>query len=80
MSETPVKDMTFEMAMAELEAVVGALEKGDVALEKSIELYARGAELKAHCEARLKAAEEKVAAITLDENGQPQGATPVDPQ
>jgi len=79
-SQTPVGEMSFEAAMAELEAVVGKLEAGDVALEESIRLYQRGAELKAHCEARLKAAEEKVAAITLDESGQPKGTTQVETQ
>lgn len=78
MTEKPVKDMSFEEAMAELEKVVGQLESGSVELEKSIALYERGAALKAHCEARLKAAEEKVAAITLDENGKPKGTTPVE--
>jgi exodeoxyribonuclease VII small subunit len=70
--------MSFEEAMAELERVVGQLESGNVDLEKSISLYERGAALKAHCEARLKAAEEKVAQITLDANGQPKGTTPVE--
>lgn len=78
MTEKAVKDMSFEEAMAELEKVVGQLESGNVDLENSIRLYERGAQLKAHCEARLKAAEEKVAAITLDENGQPKGTTPVE--
>jgi len=78
MSDTAVAEMTFEQAMAELEQVVGKLEAGDVPLEASITLYERGAELKAHCEAKLKAAEEKVAAITLGENGAPQGTTPVE--
>ena len=41
--------MSFEEAMAALEQVVGALEKGDVPLEQSIALYERGAALKAHC-------------------------------
>lgn len=75
-----VSEMSFEEAMSELEQVVGQLERGDVALEQSITLYERGAELKAHCEAKLKAAEEKVAAITLNADGQPTGTTPVDPQ
>lgn len=75
-----VSEMSFEEAMAELEQVVGQLERGDVALEQSITLYERGAELKAHCEAKLKAAEEKVAAITLNADGQPTGTTPIDPQ
>ncbi len=78
MTEKAVETMSFEEAMAELEKVVGQLESGNVELEKSIQLYERGAKLKAHCEARLKAAEEKVAAITLDENGQPKGIAPVE--
>ena len=74
----PVEEMTFEEAMAELEQVVGKLERGDVALEDSITLYERGAELKAHCEAKLNAAEEKVAAITQTADGQPTGTAPLD--
>jgi len=80
MSDTPVDEMSFEAAMAELEKVVGQLERGDVALEESIALYERGAALKKRCEAKLNEAQEKVAAITLDADGQPTGATPVDPQ
>ena len=78
MSETPVTDLSFEEAMAELEKVVTQLERGDVALEQSISLYERGAALKAHCEAKLKSAEEKVAAITLNGDGQPTGVAPLD--
>ena len=73
MSETPVDKMSFEAAMAELEAVVGQLERGDVPLEDSIKLYERGAALKARCEKKLKEAEERVAQITLGEDGQPTG-------
>ncbi len=78
MTDKPVAKLTFEEALAELESVVGALESSDVALEDSIKLYERGAELKKHCEKTLKAAEEKVAQITLGEDGQPNGARPVD--
>jgi exodeoxyribonuclease VII small subunit len=78
MTVTPVAEMTFEQAMADLEQVVTQLERGDVALEDSIALYERGAELKKHCETKLKQAEEKVAAITLDGSGQPSGTTPVE--
>ncbi|WP_370158726.1 exodeoxyribonuclease VII small subunit [Salipiger bermudensis] len=73
MSDTPVEEMTFEQAMAELEQVVGQLERGEVPLEQSIALYERGAKLKARCETTLKEAEEKVAQITLDAEGQPAG-------
>lgn len=78
MTDRPVSDLSFEDAMKELEAVVGQLERGDVALDQSIKLYERGAELKKRCEAKLKEAEEKVAAITLDGEGQPVAVTPVE--
>lgn len=78
MTDKPVTDMSFEEAMKELEAVVGRLESGDVPLEDSIKLYERGAALKEHCQKKLAEAEEKVAQITLDGDGQPTGTTPVD--
>lgn len=73
-----ISAMSFEDAMAELEKVVKDLESGQVSLDQSITLYERGAALKAHCEARLKAAEERVEKITLGEAGQPLGVTPVE--
>lgn len=78
MSETPASEMSFEQAMAELEKVVSQLERGDVPLDQSIALYERGAELKKRCEAKLKEAEEKVAAITFDGDGAPKGTAPVE--
>ncbi|RKF15236.1 exodeoxyribonuclease VII small subunit [Roseovarius spongiae] len=80
MTDKAVSEMSFEEAMAELEQVVGKLERGDVPLEASITLYERGAALKKRCEDKLKEAEEKVAAITLDGDGQPLGTTPVEGQ
>lgn len=77
MAEKSVAEMSFEEAMAALEQVVGALEKGDVALEASIALYERGAALRAHCAAKLKDAEEKVELIRAQE-GRAVGTTPVE--
>ena len=77
MTDRPVDEMSFEEAMAELEQVLGQLERGDVALDASITLYERGAALKARCETKLKEAEEKVAAITLDGDGNPVALKPV---
>ena len=77
MTDTPVEEMSFEAAMAELEKVLGQLERGDVALDESISLYERGAKLKKRCETKLKEAEEKVAQITLDPGGNPVGGAPV---
>ena len=78
MSDTPISEMTFEQAMSELERIVTELEKGDVPLEDSISLYQKGAELKKRCETKLKEAEQKVAAITLDEDGSVTGTKPVE--
>ena len=69
-----IQDMSFEDAMKELEGVVSRLESGNASLEDSIKLYERGAGLRAHCEARLRAAEERVEKITLAQ-GQPTGTT-----
>jgi exodeoxyribonuclease VII small subunit len=73
-----ISAMTFEAAMAELEKVVRDLESGNVELERSIALYERGAQLRAHCEAKLKAAEERVEKITLNTAGEPTGTTPAE--
>ena len=78
MSDAPVSQMSFEDAMKELESVVSRLESGDVPLEDSIKLYERGAALKVHCQKKLAEAEEKVAQITLDGDGNPTGTAPVD--
>lgn len=70
--------MTFEQAMKELEQIVGKLERGDVELEPSIDLYERGEALRAHCDQLLRRIEAKVEKITLDAQGQPSGNTPLD--
>ena len=59
MTDRPVEEMSFEEAMAELEQVLGQLERGDVALDNSIRLYERGAALKTRCETKLKEADLK---------------------
>lgn len=68
---TPVSKMSFEDALAELEGIVAQLERGEVELEKSIAIYERGAELKKHCEARLRSAELKVEQIVQGADGKP---------
>ncbi|WP_112320345.1 exodeoxyribonuclease VII small subunit [Oceanibium sediminis] len=78
MNDQPIAKMTFEQALAELEQVVGQLESGNTPLEESITLYERGAALKAHCETKLTAAEEKVSRITKSDDGTVTGETPFD--
>jgi len=72
---TDVAGFSFEQALAELEKIVSELESGQAPLERSIEMYERGAALKAHCEKRLEAARLRVEKIVMG----PQGATGVEP-
>ena len=78
MNDKPVAEMSFEEAIRELENVVGRLEGGEVPLEDSIALYQRGSELRARCDTLLKQAEEKVARITTDAEGNAVGTQPLD--
>ena len=65
--KSPVRD--FETAIAELEAIVRKLEEGgDLPLEQSLELYARGVELSKFCHARLEDAERRIE--LLNERGE----------
>lgn len=75
-----VSSLTFEQALAELEAIVASLEKGNVPLEESIAIYERGEALKTRCETLLKQAEARVETITRDAEGRPAGLSPLDPE
>jgi exodeoxyribonuclease VII small subunit len=52
--------LTFEQALEKLEAIVSAIEEGEVPLEESIEKYAEGIELVKKCRAILDRAEKKI--------------------
>lgn len=68
--------LSFEEAMAELEALVRQLESGQAKLEDAIGAYERGALLKRHCANKLREAEMRIEKITVLEDGSLQ-ATPV---
>ncbi len=72
-----VSALSFEDALKQLEEIVARLEGGDVPLEESIAIYERGARLRVHCETRLKAAQERVDAISGGGDG-PVTAVPFD--
>jgi exodeoxyribonuclease VII small subunit len=58
MADPTIKD--FESAIAELESLVKTLEDGDLALEKSLELFERGVQLSRFCHSKLEEAERRV--------------------
>ncbi len=67
--EGDVSLMSFEDALAELDRIVQGLEGGKQKLEDAIGAYERGALLKAHCEAKLAEAEQRVQAIVARADG-----------
>lgn len=64
MTEEP----TFEVARAELEAIVRRLESGEAELEEALALWSRGEELYRLCVAKLDAAQGRI-----EELGHPPG-------
>jgi exodeoxyribonuclease VII small subunit len=68
-NDTKVPD--FEHALAELEALVERLERGDLPLEEALKAFERGVALTRHCQASLQAAQQKVE-ILVKRSGQAQ--------
>jgi exodeoxyribonuclease VII small subunit len=63
----PIEELTYEQAVAELEAIVTALEKGEKPLQESMALFERGQALTKHCADLLEKAELKVRTL-VDES------------
>ena len=62
--------MTFEEALKSLEEIVGQLDSGEIDLDKAVEAYERGTNLKTHCEKKLKEAQLRVEKIEVDKEGE----------
>lgn len=75
-----IKELSFEQALDQLEAIVESLEQGNVPLDQSIAQYERGEALRNHCRKLLSAAEDRVEKIRLDAAGKPEGTEPLDPE
>mgnify|MGYP002008567950 CR=1 FL=1 len=59
-NSTERERLSFEQALDELDKIVQKLEKDDVSLNQSIELYQRGVELSKKCSDLLEKAELKI--------------------
>jgi exodeoxyribonuclease VII small subunit len=64
MSDTTPAEPTFEQALAELEAIVDQLERGDLSLEDSLQSFERGVTLTSVCQRALAQAEQRVNLLT----------------
>ena len=78
MPDTPDRETTprsFESALAEFEALVEKMERGDLSLEDSVSAYERGVVLHRYCEQALSSAERKIRILTEGTgNGGPEEA------
>jgi exodeoxyribonuclease VII small subunit len=60
---------TFEASLAALERIVRELERGELPLEKSLELFEQGVKLSRECQERLNEAERRIEVLLKDDEG-----------
>ncbi|MCH7797900.1 MAG: exodeoxyribonuclease VII small subunit [Planctomycetes bacterium] len=65
-AEAAEESMTYEQALAELEALIERIERGEIGLEESLAEYRRGAALLTRCRAILDTAEQQIEQLTAD--------------
>jgi exodeoxyribonuclease VII small subunit len=70
-----IAGLSFEDAMAQLEAIVRDLESGKGKLDDAVGAYDRGVRLRRHCEAKLAEAQAKIDKIVAG----PEGAVGTEP-
>jgi exodeoxyribonuclease VII small subunit len=68
-SPADIKKLSFEAALSKLENIVRELETGRGALDDAINAYTLGAQLKSHCETKLKDAQARIDNIVLGAEG-----------
>jgi exodeoxyribonuclease VII small subunit len=68
----PPKKLKFEAAMDRLDAIVEAMESGEIGIEESIAKYEEAMQLAAHCRAILDEAEQRIQKIQIDAGGKPE--------
>ncbi len=74
-----IRNLKFEEAMRRLDAIVEAMESGEIGIEESIARYEEATQLAARCRQILDQAEQRIQKIQLDAGGQPQ-AVPFEPE
>ena len=60
---------SFETSLAALEQIVRELERGELPLERSLELFEQGVRLSRECQERLQAAERRIEVLLRDGEG-----------
>ncbi len=66
------KTLTFEASMKRLEEIVSHLEKGDIPLQESLNLFEEGSSLLKNCSRMLDEAEQKVVQLRKGADREPE--------
>ncbi len=59
----------FEKALTRLSSIVAGLEKGDLPLEESLQLFEEGVKLSRYCSERLEEAEQRIQVLVKGKGG-----------
>ncbi|HZG51324.1 MAG TPA: exodeoxyribonuclease VII small subunit [Pyrinomonadaceae bacterium] len=76
MKKAEAQQQNFESSLAALEKIVRELERGELPLEKSLELFERGVRLSRECQERLQEAERRIE-VLLQRDGGGDGRTSI---
>ena len=71
MTNSEAQSKSFESSLEALEQIVRELERGDLPLEKSLELFEQGIRLSRECQERLSQAERRIEVLVRDNQGRP---------
>lgn len=63
------ENLTFEKAFDQLQSILEKMNSGTLSLQESLGLFEKGEKLMRHCETLLKAAEQKIEAISKGADG-----------
>ncbi|HKS28819.1 MAG TPA: exodeoxyribonuclease VII small subunit [Pyrinomonadaceae bacterium] len=71
MKKREARTASFESSLTALEKIVRELERGDLPLERSLELFEEGVRLSRECQERLNSAERRIELLLHDNDGLP---------
>ena len=63
-------EIKFEKAIQRLEKIVDDLEKGEIDIDKSLEIFEEGIKMSRVCSKKLNEAEAKIEKLTKDQKGE----------
>ncbi len=63
-------EIKFEKAMSRLEQIVEELEKGELDIDKSLEIFEEGIKMSRVCSKKLNEAEQKIEKLTKNQKGE----------